>query len=74
VTRPPISISRAPVRDFIKLLLAHHTIIDPTCDAFEDLLVGEQGKIVPGLAAMVARPTAALYAAVGVQPYGAAVR
>ena len=45
----------APVKDFIKLLLDHKTIIDPTVNAFEDLLVGEQGKIIPGLEAMVAR-------------------
>jgi len=45
----------APMRDFIKLLLAHKTVIDPTNNAFEDLLVGEQGKIIPGLEAMVAR-------------------
>ena len=45
----------APVTDFIKLLLDHHTVIDPTLDAFEDLLVGEQGKIIPGLERLVAR-------------------
>jgi len=43
------------VRDFMKLLIAHKTVIDPTNDAFEDLLVGEQGKLTPGLEAMVAR-------------------
>ena len=31
------------------------TVIDPTCDAFEDLLVGKQGEILPGLEPMVAR-------------------
>ncbi len=35
--------------------MAHHTVIDPTIDAFEDLLVGEPGKITPGLEATVAR-------------------
>ena len=44
-----------PVLEFFKLLEQHHTVIDPTIDAFEDLLVGEQGKIVPGLEAMTAR-------------------
>ncbi len=38
-----------PMRDFIQLLLQHKTVIDPTADAFEDLLVSEQGKILPGL-------------------------
>ena len=44
-----------PMRDFIQLLLQHKTVIDPTADAFEDLLVGEQGKIIPGLEAIAAR-------------------
>lgn len=43
------------VRDFLQLLVAHKTVIDPTDNAFEDLLVGEQGKVIPGLEAMVAR-------------------
>lgn len=44
-----------PVKDFIKLLVDHKTVIDPTVNAFEDLLVAEQGKLIPGLEAMVAR-------------------
>jgi imidazolonepropionase-like amidohydrolase len=44
-----------PVRDFFKLLVERKTVIDPTNNAFEDLLVGEQGKIIPGLEDMVAR-------------------
>lgn len=44
-----------PVRDFFKLLVDKQTVIDPTNNAFEDLLVGEQGKIIPGLEDMVAR-------------------
>jgi imidazolonepropionase-like amidohydrolase len=43
------------VRGFVKQLLAHNTVIDPTVNAFEDLLVGEQGKIIPGLEGMVTR-------------------
>ncbi len=43
------------VRDLIKLLRAHRTIIAPTNNAFEDLLVGEQGAVIPGLEPMVAR-------------------
>ena len=45
----------APVTEFVKLLKEKHTIIDPTIDAFEDLLVGQPGKILPGLEATVAR-------------------
>ena len=44
-----------PVVDFFGLLREHHTVLDPTLDAFEDLLVGEQGKVVPGMEAMTAR-------------------
>jgi Amidohydrolase family len=36
-------------QDFFALLRQHHTVIDPTLDAFEDLIVGRQGKITPGL-------------------------
>jgi len=35
--------------DFFALLRLHHTVIDPTLDAFEDLIVGRQGQITPGL-------------------------
>jgi hypothetical protein len=44
-----------PVTDFLALLKEHHTVIDPTLDAFEGLLVGEQGKIIPGLENLVNR-------------------
>jgi imidazolonepropionase-like amidohydrolase len=44
-----------PVKAFIKLLLDHKTVVDPTVNAFEDLLVAEQGKILPGLEATIAR-------------------
>lgn len=44
-----------PVRDFLMTLAAHKVVITPTNNAFEDLLVGEQGKIVEGLEGMVAR-------------------
>jgi hypothetical protein len=44
-----------PLREFIQLLKEHHTVIDPTIDAFEGLLCGEPGKIVPGLEPMAAR-------------------
>ncbi len=44
-----------PVTDFVALLKDHHTVIDPTLDAFEDLLTAEQGKIMPGMETLVAR-------------------
>ncbi len=50
-----LDLKSKPVTDFFKLLHKHHTVIDPTCDAFEDLLVGKQGQIIPGLEPLVAR-------------------
>jgi hypothetical protein len=44
-----------PVTEFFALLKDHHTVIDPTLDAFEGLLVAEPGKVVPGLESLVAR-------------------
>jgi len=44
-----------PVTDFVALLKDHHTVITPTLDAFEDLLTGEQGKIIAGMEPLVAR-------------------
>jgi imidazolonepropionase-like amidohydrolase len=50
-----LDLAGAPVRDFIALLKEHHTVIDPTMDAFEDLFVAVPGQIMPGLEATVAR-------------------
>ncbi len=44
-----------PVTEFIALLKEHDTIIDPTLNAFEDLFMGQQGKITHGLEALVER-------------------
>ena len=44
-----------PVTDFFALLKDRHTVIDPTLGAFEGLLVGEQGKVIPGLENVVNR-------------------
>jgi hypothetical protein len=44
-----------PVVDFIAMLKQKKTVIDPTLDAFEDLFLGKQGQILPGLEPMVAR-------------------
>jgi imidazolonepropionase-like amidohydrolase len=50
-----LDLKSAPVREFLALLKEHHTIIDPTADAFEDLFAAVPGKITPGLEALVAR-------------------
>ncbi len=50
-----LDLASKPVTDFFKLLREHHTVIDPTVGAFEDLLVGKQGVITPGLEPLVAR-------------------
>jgi len=44
-----------PARELIQLLKKHKTVIDPTLGAFEDLLVGEQGKVTAGREELVAR-------------------
>jgi len=44
-----------PVQEFIAVLKEKRIVIDPTLDAFEGLLVGEQGKIIPGLENVVKR-------------------
>jgi imidazolonepropionase-like amidohydrolase len=43
------------VKAFIALLKKQQTVIDPTVNAFEWLLVSEQGKVIPGLEPTVAR-------------------
>jgi hypothetical protein len=44
-----LDLGSKPVREFLGLLRDHHTVIDPTFDAFEGLLLGKQGAITPGL-------------------------
>ena len=44
-----------PARDFFALLRRKKTVVTPTVDAFEDLLVGESGKVIPGLEPVVNR-------------------
>src|SRR6185369_13716252 len=44
-----------PATDFFALLKAKKTVIDPTVGVFQDLLMGEQGKVLPGLEKLVAR-------------------
>ena len=42
-------------KDFFALLRQHHTVIDPTMDAFEGLFLAQQGKVIPGTEWLVAR-------------------
>ena len=37
------------VRDFIAFLKQHHTVLDPTMDAFEGLFCGDPAIVMPGL-------------------------
>jgi imidazolonepropionase-like amidohydrolase len=50
-----LDLGSKPVKDLFALLIEHHTVIDPTLDAFEDLLVGKQGQVIPGLETLAAR-------------------
>lgn len=50
-----LDLKSKPVQDFIALLQEHHTVIDPTLIAFQDLFEGEPGKLVPGWEPMVGR-------------------
>ena len=43
------------VRDFINFLKAHHTVLDPTMNAFEGLFCGDPSAITPGLEEVVPR-------------------
>lgn len=52
---PEFDLASKPVKDFLAQLKAKKVVIDPTVNAFEDLFVGEQGKIIPGLEATIAR-------------------
>jgi imidazolonepropionase-like amidohydrolase len=44
-----------PATEFFALLRSKKTVIDPTVGVFQDLLVGKQGKLLPGIEGMVAR-------------------
>jgi imidazolonepropionase-like amidohydrolase len=50
-----LDLKSKPVLEFIALLKERKTVIDPTLIAFQDLLVGESGKIIPGQEGMVGR-------------------
>jgi imidazolonepropionase-like amidohydrolase len=44
-----------PMLELIDLLKQKKTVVTPTLSAFQDLFIGEQGKITPGLEQVVAR-------------------
>lgn len=50
-----LALDGKPVTDFIETLRQQHTIITPTLAAFQDLFLGVQGKIIPGLEDVHAR-------------------
>lgn len=43
------------VKEFIAFLKAHHTVLDPTLDAFEGLFSGDPAAVQPGLEKMAPR-------------------
>src|SRR5438094_1245487 len=43
------------VRDFIAFLKQHHTVLDPTMDAFEGLFCGDPAIVMPGLESIAPR-------------------
>ena len=50
-----VDLNGKPVRDFIAELKAHHTVIDPTLGAFEDLFLGVPGEVLADEAPFVRR-------------------
>lgn len=50
-----LDLASAPVTSFVAMLRARQTLITPTVNAFEDLLVWEQGKVAAGLEELAAR-------------------
>ncbi|MBB6093628.1 imidazolonepropionase-like amidohydrolase [Povalibacter uvarum] len=50
-----LDLDSAPVRDFIKLLKEHHTVVDPTVSIFEGMLTDRPGKIAAGYATIADR-------------------
>lgn len=45
----------APMLELVSLLKQKKTIVTPTLTAFQDLFLGEQGKVIPGMEEVVAR-------------------
>jgi len=50
-----LDLDSQPVQDFLDLLVAHHTVIDPTLSTFEGLFISDPGEIDPGLLPYIGR-------------------
>jgi imidazolonepropionase-like amidohydrolase len=50
-----LDLNGQPMRDFVALLKARHTVLDPTLNAFEQLFTARQGEVDPVLAAIATR-------------------
>jgi imidazolonepropionase-like amidohydrolase len=50
-----LDLNSPEVKEFIKLLLEHHTTLDPTMAVFEDMFVGRTGEIPPGYRVVAGR-------------------
>jgi hypothetical protein len=50
-----LDLASAAVRDFIELLAQRKTVVDPTLGVFEDMFVGQPGRVTPGLETLVQR-------------------
>jgi imidazolonepropionase-like amidohydrolase len=47
--------NKPQVREFIAFLKQHHTVLDPTMDAFEGLFCSDPAKVMPGLESIAPR-------------------
>ena len=50
-----LDLNSAPVQQFIALLKAHNTVLDPTVNVFEEMFVGRKGEMDPIYAAVADR-------------------
>ncbi|HZE75889.1 MAG TPA: amidohydrolase family protein [Gemmatimonadales bacterium] len=50
-----LDLGSARVRAFVDVLRSHHTVLDPTINVFENLLVARKGAVDPGYAAVADR-------------------
>src|SRR5262249_155598 len=50
-----LDLASRPVVDFITLLKQRRTVVDPTIAVFEEVVLGEQGKLMRGMGAVVER-------------------
>jgi len=50
-----LDLQSAPVQRFVALLRAHHTVLDPTLNVFDEMFVGRKGTVDPVYAAVASR-------------------